>query len=109
MFAYADSTTSACKSRALVAVISIRQRSWPAELAGHTGGAEEGHFIPAIVIEVDKMALPAGSGPNGAAVTIATDEVRGNHTEQNRGQCRAATSASPRPVHDRPKDERSRI
>jgi hypothetical protein len=54
---------------------SAQRRSSGAELAGGTGGAEEGHFISAIVIEVDDVALPARSGTDGEALTIATDEV----------------------------------
>jgi hypothetical protein len=35
----------------------------------------ERHFISAIVIEVDEVTLPARSGADSAALTIATDEV----------------------------------
>lgn len=75
MFAHPDSNSSAPQSRALLALGSVERRSSSAELAGGTGGAEEGHFISAIVIEVDEVALPARSGADGAALTIATDEV----------------------------------
>ena len=75
MFAHRDSKASAPQSRALLALGSVQQRSSRAELAGGTAGAEEDHFIFAIVIEVDEVALPARSGADGAALTIATDEV----------------------------------
>ncbi len=75
MFAHPDSNSSAPESRALLGLGSAQRRSSGAELAGGTGGAEEGHFISAIVIEVDEVALPARSGADGAALTIATDEV----------------------------------
>jgi hypothetical protein len=75
MFAHPDSNSSAPQSRALFGLGSVQRRSSGAELAGGTGGAEEGHFIFAIVIEVDEVALPARSGAGGAALTIATDEV----------------------------------
>ena len=74
MFAHLDSIASAPQSRALLGPGSVQRRSAGAELAGGAGGAEEGHFISAIVIEVDEVALPARSGA-AAALTIATDEV----------------------------------
>jgi hypothetical protein len=67
--------SAALASRALLGLGSAQRRSSGAELAGGTGGAEEGHFISAIVIEVDEVALPARRGADGAALTIATDEV----------------------------------
>jgi hypothetical protein len=75
MFAHADSNASAPQSRARLGLGSVPRRSSGAELAGGTGGAEEGHLISAIVIEVDEVALPARSGADGATLTIATDEV----------------------------------
>jgi hypothetical protein len=75
MFAHLDSNSSTPQSRALPGLGSAQRRSSGAELADGTGGAEEGHFISAIVIEVDEVALPARSGADGAALTIATDEV----------------------------------
>jgi hypothetical protein len=74
MFAHPDYNSSA-QSRTLLALGAVQRRSSGAELAGGTGGAEVGHFISAIVIEVDEVALPARSGADGAALTIATDEV----------------------------------
>jgi hypothetical protein len=76
----------------LVAFVSVRQRSSRVELAGGAGGAEEGHFISAIVIEVDEVTLPAHSGADGAALAIATDEVRGN---QSRIADNAAATSCP--------------
>ena len=75
MFAHLDSKSSTPQSRALFGLRSAQLRSSGAELTGGTGGAEEGHFIFAIVMEVDEVALPARSGADGAALTIATDEV----------------------------------
>jgi hypothetical protein len=75
MFAHPDSNSSAPQSRALLALGSVQRRSSRAELAGGASGAEESHFIAAIVIEVDEVALPARSGADGAALTITTDEV----------------------------------
>jgi hypothetical protein len=75
MFAHPARSSSAPQSRALVTLGSVQWRSSGAELAGGTGGAEEGHFISAIVIEVDEVALPARHGADGAALTFATDEV----------------------------------
>jgi hypothetical protein len=67
--------SSTPQSRALLGLGSAQRRSLGAELADGTGGAEEGHFISAIVIEVDEVALPARSGADGAALAIATDKV----------------------------------
>jgi hypothetical protein len=74
MFAHLDSNSSTPQSRAL-GLASAQRRSLGAELADGTGGAEESHFISAIVIEVDEVALPARSGADGAALAIATDKV----------------------------------
>jgi hypothetical protein len=73
MFAYPDSDSS-LQSRALLGIGSAQPRPSRAELVGGTGWAEEGHFIAAIVIEVDEVALPARSAADSAALTIATDE-----------------------------------
>jgi hypothetical protein len=74
MFAHPTRTPQP-QSRALLALGSVQRRSSGAELAGGTDGAEEGHFISAIVIEVDEVTLPARSGADGTALTIATDKV----------------------------------
>jgi hypothetical protein len=77
MFAHLDSNSSTPQSRALLGLGSAGRRPSGAELAGSAVWAEQGHFISAIVIEVDEVALPARSGADSAALTIATDEVRG--------------------------------
>jgi len=78
---------------ALLGLGSAQRRPSVAELAGGTGWTEEGrHFISAIAIEVDEVALPTRRGSDSAALTIATDEVRGNQTKAGSRTMPVATS-----------------